>query len=69
LTRIGWKSKFIVSGDLEQSDRYKNVTETGLYDAMNRLKNINNVGMFAFEEGDIVRNPIISKILENYKED
>jgi phosphate starvation-inducible PhoH-like protein len=69
LTRIGWKSKFIVSGDLEQSDRYKNVKETGLYDAMIRLKEIKAVGMFAFEDADIVRNPIISKILENYKEE
>jgi phosphate starvation-inducible PhoH-like protein len=69
LTRIGWKSKFIVSGDLEQSDRYKNTKETGLYDAMERLKNVNGVGMFSFKDEDIVRNPLISKILENYKED
>lgn len=67
LTRIGWKSKFIISGDLEQSDRYTNIQETGLYDAANRLKNVNEVGSFVFEEIDIVRNPVISKILETYK--
>lgn len=67
LTRIGFKSKFIISGDLEQSDRYKDTTETGLYDAMNRLKNIDKIGMFNFNEEDVVRNPLIGKILETYK--
>tara|TARA_R110000803_G_scaffold208376_1_gene276996 strand:- start:1010 stop:1723 length:714 start_codon:yes stop_codon:yes gene_type:complete len=67
LTRIGWKSKFIISGDLEQSDRYRDTKETGLYDAMTRLKSIDDIGSFAFEEVDIVRNEVISKILETYK--
>ena len=67
LTRIGWKSKFIISGDLEQSDRYKDIRETGLYDATNRFKNIEEIGSFIFEEVDIVRNQVISKILETYK--
>ena len=69
LTRIGWKSKFIISGDLEQSDRYKNTSETGLYDALNRFNDIDSVGVFKFEESDVVRNPIITKILENYKKE
>ena len=69
LTRIGFKSKFIISGDLEQSDRYRDTTETGLYDAMNRLKNISGIGMFNFTEEDVVRNPLIGKILETYKKE
>jgi phosphate starvation-inducible PhoH-like protein len=69
LTRIGFKSKFIISGDLEQSDRYRDATETGLYDAMNRMKNINAIGMFNFTEEDVVRNPLIGKILETYKKE
>lgn len=69
LTRIGFKSKFIISGDLEQSDRYRDTTETGLYDAMNRLKNIDKIGMFNFNEEDVVRNPLIGKILETYKKE
>lgn len=67
LTRIGWKSKFIISGDLEQSDRYKDTSETGLYDALNRLTNMDEIGVFRFEEVDVVRNPVIAKILETYK--
>jgi phosphate starvation-inducible protein PhoH and related proteins len=69
LTRIGFKSKFIISGDLEQSDRYRDAEETGLYDAMNRMKNINAIGMFNFSEEDVVRNPLIGKILETYKKE
>lgn len=66
LTRIGENSKYILSGDLDQSDKYKNVTQSGLYDAMNRHKNISEIGFFEFKTEDIVRNPIICKILKNY---
>ena len=68
LTRIGENSKFIISGDMDQSDRFKNVNQTGLYDAINRLKTIDKIGFFEFGVGDIVRNPIISEILRFYVE-
>lgn len=67
LTRIGTDSKFIISGDLEQSDRYKDIKETGLYDALTRLSDIEEVGIYKFSEKDIVRNKVISKILDKYK--
>lgn len=67
LTRIGYNSKFIISGDLEQSDRYKDVKETGLYDALNRLTDIDEISVFKFSENDIVRNKVITKILDKYK--
>jgi phosphate starvation-inducible protein PhoH and related proteins len=66
LTRIGENSKYILSGDLDQSDKYRNVTQSGLYDVMNRHKNISEIGFFEFKIEDIVRNPIICKILKNY---
>ena len=66
LTRIGYNSKFFISGDLEQSDRFKDKTKTGLYDAKVRLENIKNVGFFEFDTTDIVRNPIIGEILKRY---
>ena len=68
ITRIGYKSKFIISGDLEQSDRYKNNKESGLYDALSRLDNMEKVGIFKFGDKDVVRNPLITDILERYKE-
>lgn len=66
LTRIGFNSKFFISGDLEQSDKFKDKTKTGLYDAKVRLGDIKNVGIFEFDTKDIVRNPIITEILKRY---
>ena len=66
LTRIGFNSKFFISGDLDQSDKFKDKTKTGLYDAKVRLGDIRNVGSFEFDIKDIVRNPIISEILKRY---
>jgi phosphate starvation-inducible PhoH-like protein len=68
LTRIGFNSKFFISGDLEQTDRYKNKTHSGLWDAIEKFTNVDRIGIFSFEENDIVRNPIISKILKKYEE-
>jgi phosphate starvation-inducible PhoH-like protein len=66
LTRIGFNSKFFISGDLEQTDRYKDKTHSGLYDAINKFRDINDIGIFEFDKKDVVRNPIIEKILEKY---
>ena len=67
LTRIGFNSKFFLSGDLEQSDKFKDKTKTGLYDAKKRLDGVKGVGVFEFGMEDIVRNPIISEILKRYE--
>lgn len=69
LTRIGSNSKFFISGDLEQTDRYKDKRHSGLYDAITRFNFINDIGTFEFSEKDVVRNPLISKILQKYDED
>ena len=66
LTRIGFNSKFFISGDLEQSDKFKDKTKTGLYDAKVRLGDLPNVGIFEFDDKDIVRNPLITEILRRY---
>ena len=66
LTRIGFNSKFFLSGDLEQSDKFKDKTKSGLYDAKKRLNDVRGVGIFEFGNEDIVRNPIISEILRRY---
>lgn len=67
LTRIGFNSKFFISGDLEQSDKYKDKTKSGLYDAKQKLQDIKGVGIFEFNDNDIVRNPIIGRILKKYE--
>ena len=67
LSRIGDNSKLILSGDLEQSDRYFDGKNSGLYDALTRLRPIEEIGFYEFGPEDIVRNKIIGKILELYK--
>jgi phosphate starvation-inducible PhoH-like protein len=66
LTRIGFNSKFFLSGDLEQSDKFKDKTKSGLFDAKKRLSDVKGIGIFEFGMEDIVRNPIIGQILERY---
>ncbi len=68
LTRIGFNSKFFISGDLEQFDRHKDKTQTGLWDALKKFNNMEDIGVFEFKPNDIVRNPLIPKILEKYEE-
>lgn len=69
LTRIGENSKFIISGDLDQSDRYRDVTKSGLYDALKKFRKIEECGFLEFETSEIVRHPLISKFLKEYKEE
>jgi phosphate starvation-inducible PhoH-like protein len=65
VTRIGYNSKFILSGDLEQIDRkYQKVN--GLQDIKDRLTDMNEISIVQFDNDDIVRNPLISKILNKY---
>jgi len=66
LTRIGFNSKFFISGDLEQFDRHKDKTQTGLWDALHKFRGMDDIGVFEFKDSDVVRNPIISKILTKY---
>lgn len=68
LTRIGFNSKFFISGDLEQFDRHKDKTQTGLWDAMTRFRDLSNLGIHEFSDTDVVRNPMITQILKRYEE-
>jgi phosphate starvation-inducible PhoH-like protein len=66
LTRIGYNSKFILSGDINQIDRFKNPDESGLKYAYENLKGIRGIGFMEFGKEDIVRNPIIGNILDKF---
>lgn len=67
-TRIGERSKMIITGDLNQSDRGK---ENGLYDFLSKIKNsektLDNIALVEFENGDIERSEIVRTIMELYK--
>lgn len=68
LTRIGFNSKFFISGDIEQSDKFKKKELSGLYDSIKRLSDVKNIGIFEFNNDDVVRNPIIKIILQRYED-
>lgn len=64
LTRIGYNSKFLINGDLEQVDTRNKVN--GLQHAMDKLGDMSEIGIIKFDKDDIVRNPLIGKILDRY---
>ena len=66
LTRIGHGSKFVVTGDLMQSDIK---TQNGLDDAVRRLSGVNGLGLCQFELKDVVRHQIVSEIIDRYEHD
>ena len=63
ITRIGWDSKAVINGDIEQTDLLKK-DQGGLEEFLERLDGIDGVGISELTEEDIVRNSIISKILK-----
>ena len=68
LTRIGENSKIIISGDIEQMDRKDlKTSQCGMTYALEKLKDIDEVDCVEFHNEDIVRNPIISKIIDRWK--
>ena len=67
LTRLGENSKMIINGDLSQVD-LPSGTKSGLREAMNILQNIDDIGFITFNDKDVVRNALVSKIVKNYEE-
>jgi len=66
LTRIGSGSKYIVNGDLMQSDIRK---ANGLEDAIRRFTGLRRVGFSQFNLSDVVRHPIVAELLDRYQDD
>ena len=62
LTRIGNESKMVLTGDISQSDLHKSM-RGGFIDMINGLYGVDGIGIAKLFNSDIVRNPIISKIL------
>jgi phosphate starvation-inducible PhoH-like protein len=68
LTRMGHGSKIIVTGDVTQVDLPRMI-KSGLIDAMNRFKKIERIGLVFLEAADIVRHPLVQRIVEAYGDD
>ena len=65
LTRFGFGSKVVVTGDITQIDLPKN-TLSGLVHSLEVLKNIDEVGLVEFDSKDVVRHGLVQKIVEAY---
>lgn len=71
LSRIGENSKYIINGDVKQLDRKdikKEKQACGLEYAMEKLTDMPEIGTIHFTQEDIVRNPLISKIMDRWFE-
>jgi phosphate starvation-inducible PhoH-like protein len=66
LTRIGFGSKAVVTGDITQTDLPDN-RESGLKHCLRILKDVDAIGMTWFNSGDVVRHPLVQTIVEAYE--
>ena len=68
LTRMGERSKMVVSGDATQQDLPRGIT-SGLRDALKRLGEIDGIGVVRLQASDIVRHRLVQRIVEAYDDD
>ena len=66
LTRIGFGSQAVINGDLTQIDLPKHIT-SGLDHVINVLKETDGIGITRFSSNDVVRHPLVRKIIDAYK--
>lgn len=67
LTRIGFGAKAVITGDISQIDLPKNI-KSGLKDAREKLSNIEGIYFHVFTSEDVVRHPLVQKIVDAYDE-
>lgn len=68
LTRLGFGSKMVITGDVTQIDLPRGKT-SGLIEAQRILKGIEEIGLIFFTEGDVVRHSLVQKIIMAYDVD
>lgn len=66
LTRIGFGSKCVVTGDVSQIDLPRG-TDSGLIDAERVLRRVSGIAMTRFTSADVVRHPLVARIVEAYE--
>jgi len=67
LTRFGMNSRMVICGDPRQVDLPGGVAASGLADAVRRLEGVDGIGTVRFGTGDVVRHPIVGRIVEAYE--
>lgn len=66
LTRLGQSSKMVVTGDVTQIDLPRGF-KSGLIDAQETLQGIDGIGMVALTRSDVIRNPLVQKVVSAYE--
>lgn len=67
LTRLGFNSKCVVTGDITQVDLPRS-KQSGLLEARNLLQGIDDIAFVELAEEDVVRHPIVQKVIRAYRE-
>ncbi len=65
VTRLGFKSKAVITGDITQID-LPNSNRSGLLEAIDILKNVDGIHFCYFDEGDVVRHHLVQRIIRAY---
>lgn len=68
LTRLGFGSKMVVTGDVTQIDLPRG-TASGLRSVETRLKNVAGIGFVYLKQQDVVRHPVVQRIIDAYEEE
>ena len=66
LTRLGENSKMVITGDVTQIDLPLN-NKSGLVDAVNNLKKVKDISFVNLTDKDVVRHPLVQKIIKAYE--
>lgn len=66
LTRLGFNSKMVITGDITQID-LPNGSRSGLKDCIKVLKNVNDIAQVTFNEKDVVRHRLVQDIIKAYE--
>lgn len=66
LTRLGMSSKMVITGDVTQIDLPRS-TRSGLLSALRILKGVKGIGVIEYEKKDIVRHPLVQRIVDAYE--
>jgi phosphate starvation-inducible PhoH-like protein len=66
LTRMGWNTKMIITGDMTQIDLPK-TQKSGLVEALEILKDVEGIGIVELNRKDIVRHKLVTRIVNAYE--
>ena len=67
LTRMGWNTKMIITGDTSQIDLPR-TQKSGLIEALHILNNVEGIGVVRLDRSDIVRHKLVTRIVNAYEE-